>query len=96
MQGLGLFVYGYLSDVFLLTASNPSLGAIIGMAHTLAPSTPGRYGGLLHQLSPWGMCLSLCFDGFQEQLLAAKKSIEIIKTNDDGVFQRKVRVLFLH
>ena len=80
--------------MFLLTASNPSLGAIIGLAHTLAPSTPGRYGGHLHQLSPWGICLSLCFHGFQEQLLAVKTPNGIIETNDDGELQNKVRFLF--
>ena len=93
VKGAGLFLYGYLTDVALLTANNPSLGAIIGLAHTLAPSIPGRFGGHLHQLSPWGVCLSLTFDGFQEQLQAAKPCNETAELHGDDTHQRQVRVL---
>lgn len=92
VKGAGLFLYGYLTDVALLTANSPSLGAIIGLAHTLAPSTPGRSGGHLHQLSPWGVCLSLTFDGFHGQLEAAKPCNETVELNGDDTHQRKVRV----
>ena len=90
MKGAGLYLYGYLTDVALLTANSPSLGAIIGLAHTLAPSTPGRFGGHLHQLSPWGGCLSLTFDGLQEQIQAAKPCKETVEFEKDDTQQRKV------
>jgi hypothetical protein len=42
-QGKPLYTFGYLDDFSLMTASNPSFGAIIGISHTF--SNP-RFGGL--------------------------------------------------
>jgi hypothetical protein len=42
-------------------ARHPSLGVIIGLTHNLAPSTPGRFGGHLRDLTQWKEIAFLSF-----------------------------------
>jgi hypothetical protein len=60
-QGSPLFAATYLSDLSLSMARQPSLGVVIGLAHNLAPSTPGRFGGHLRDLTQWKETAFLLF-----------------------------------
>ena len=62
-----LLTFDYISDVCLLCSSNPCIGALLGIAHTLAPSLSNRFGTYLHQFTPWAISLSILFYNLLKQ-----------------------------
>ena len=63
-----MLTFNYINDVCLLCANNPCVGTLLGIAHTLAPSSNNRFGTYLPQFVPWGISLSILFYNFLEQL----------------------------
>jgi hypothetical protein len=93
-QGSPLFAATYLSDLSLSMACHPSLGVIIGLTHNLAPSTRGRFGGHLRDLTQWKEIAFLLFLRLKSYLTQIKRKRKY-ENKDSSAQVRELFVAFI-